>query len=742
MKLPALLLIVSLSLPCSAEEDKEPEFRPSPLTQSEDFPEKTWKPDDKESWQGPFAEVLRDFLKAGLPDPTGLPYHRITIVTGNCYAGDHGPTEIEAWLLPGEEKSPHFAIAWNGLVYPVLDDRGDADLKATVAKILKAGEKDRASWFESADEATLVTPTSLSLIHGLYLTRLGFPDAAKHVLEEREADRRMSPLKEELAVGWTWSHLDRAISAHMRGDSKMVLASAAGLKRSIAGLKTSLGTADPMFGQSDHWIEQAEQLSQEATRRMKAGKTGSLDEKAFLSSKPGTEALIEALDRIQMSQISQPGDVPLWESPIVLALAEKGDDAVEPLITCLESDTRLTQSVHFWRDFHKSRTVLGVHEAALHALQALLQGGFFQLASTGDSLTGRGDQYRKELAAGIRSNWEKYGKQTGPRRSYQVLLDDAAGIDGWLDAAGALFHPTRYDADTGEPIPPKGPIPGEVLRERKDPSVSDLLEKGLAGVEKAADDGDEESGRARMAFLAILLDWDPARGRAKIAGQTGKWLKNGVWSSEDVHVLTQFLREVADRTPEVLPVFEEMAWTLSPGKYDSWDGQCAFVTQMMLKHGASMKRPATELWTHPDSPWCLKSLRISTLEDVVEHWNRRKLTTTSPFGELLDSLLADDTACGTASLDPGNPRKWTAEVDLEKTTQDVPDDQKFAIKPGTKLSIRRKDVVGRTLKQPRYTSEKPAEPVLEYYWSVEDRDKWLEKLRDELKSAKPGGGDR
>jgi hypothetical protein len=740
MKLPGLLLIVSLSLPCAAEE--EPEFRPSPLTQRETFPEKNWKPDNKESWKGPFAEVLRDFLKAGLPDPIGLPYHRITIVTGNCYCGDNGPIEIEAWLLPGEEKSQRFAIAWNGLVYPVLEDRGDADLKATVAKILKAGEKERASWFESGDEATSVTPTTLTLIHGLYLTRLGFPEAAEHVQKGREASLKTPPLKEELAIDWTWSHFDRAVSAHMRGDSKMVLASVAGVKRAVTGLEATLKSVDPMFGEKNGWIELGGQLAKEAERRLKAGKTGALDEKAFLAGKPGTAELIDALDRIQMSQDGQPGDVPLWESPVVLALVEKGDEAVEPLLACLESDMRLTQSVHFWRSFHKSRTVLGVHEAALYALQALLHGGFFELASTGDSLTGRGDEYRKKLAASIRANWEKYGKQTGPRRAYQILLDDAAGIDGWLDAAGTLFHPVRHDDETGDPIPPKGPMPGEVLREKNDPSVCELLEKRLAGVEKAADDGDEESGRARMAFLAILLDWDPARGRAKIAAQTAKWLKDGVWSSENTRVLTEFLREVADRAPEVLPVFEEMSWTLSPGKYEGWGHNCGFVTQMQLKYGASMKRPAADLWTHPDSPWCLKSARVSTLEDVVEYWSDQKLTATPPFRDLLGSLLADDTACGTASLDSEKPGEWTADVDFEKTTRKVPDDNKFTLKPGSQLSIRRKDVVGRTLMEPRYVGEKPAEPVLDYYWSLEARDKWLEKLRTELKSAsspKKGG---
>ena len=471
MKLPALLLIATLSLPCAAEE--EPEFRPSPLTQREDFPEKNWKPDAKESWQGPFAEVLPDFFKAGLPDPAGLPYHRITIATGNCYDGDNGPTEVEAWLLPGEEKAPRFAIAWNGLIYPVIEDRGEADLKATVAKILKVGEKERASWSEAGSEGSTVSPTSLTLFHGLYLTRLGFPEAAKQVQEGRETTPKTPPLKEELAIDWTWSHFDRAISAHMRGDSKMVLASVAGLKRAVTGLESTLKAVDPMFGKNNDWVELGDQLAKEATRRQKSGKTGALDIKAFLASKPGTAELIDALDRLQMPQDGQPGDVPLWESPVVLALVEKGNEAVEPLLACLESDTRLTQSVHFWRSFHKSRTVLGVHEAALYALQALLQGGFFELASTGDSLSGRGDEYRKKLAAEIRTNFEKYGKQTGPGRAYHILLDDAAGIDGWLDAANALFHPVRYDDETGDPIPPKGPIPGEILREKKAPSVSD-----------------------------------------------------------------------------------------------------------------------------------------------------------------------------------------------------------------------------------------------------------------------------
>jgi len=54
--------------------------------------------------------------------------------------------------------------------------------------------------------------------------------------------------------------------------------------------------------------------------------------------------------------MGQPGWVNLSEDPIVAALTQEGDPAVEPLLDCLEHDKRLTRSVGFGRDFFLGRT--------------------------------------------------------------------------------------------------------------------------------------------------------------------------------------------------------------------------------------------------------------------------------------------------------------------------------------------------------------------------------------------------
>src|SRR6185437_11798304 len=79
-------------------------------------------------------------------------------------------------------------------------------------------------------------------------------------------------------------------------------------------------------------------------------------------------ALIAALDEVNARQFGQPGGVDLGSDSRVQALVEVGDAAVEPLLDVLERDTRLTRSVHFWRDFSHHRSLLGVHEAAYVAL--------------------------------------------------------------------------------------------------------------------------------------------------------------------------------------------------------------------------------------------------------------------------------------------------------------------------------------------------------------------------------------
>ncbi|RYD65549.1 MAG: hypothetical protein EOP83_07175, partial [Verrucomicrobiaceae bacterium] len=455
---PLLLLHCLLVGPATLWADELPAFRESQLTKEAAFPQHRWSASEAEekTWKEPFAGPLKKLLELGLPDPLGLPYHKIEIPTGNCSTGDSGIIPTEGWLLPAEEGKQRHAIAWNGLIYPLMAEKGPADLEAR-AKAAREGKIEEPKWFD-AEEALDVAASGKSLIRTLYFVRLGHEAAARAILPDP-----MMPDKYlgALSADWLWYLYDRAVCAHMRGDPKLALASLDEMKRVYPSLeKWADSSREKPIGDLKGWTSEQEAFRLECKRRIDSGTSGRFDEKAFVVTKPDIAALIGVLDRIAIPQPGQPADVPLWESPVAIELARRGSEAVEPLLRCLESDPRLTQSVHYWRSHHRSRTILGVHEAAIYALQSLLKTNFFQLGSTGDSLSSRNEDYRKELAAAIRANWEKYGKETGPERTYRMLSDDAAGVEAWLDAASALFHPVRYDDETGHQIPPQGPMPG------------------------------------------------------------------------------------------------------------------------------------------------------------------------------------------------------------------------------------------------------------------------------------------
>lgn len=724
----AALLASIMSILGAQEEDAPPDYQLAPHS---DFPTRPWKVSEKEqaSWKGDFAPALSELLRAGLPDPKGLPYHRIVIYTGNAYCGFEGEVETEAWILPSKKGEQIFAIAWNGLIYPVVKDLGEADLNKQVAAMRMAKKEDAADWFDSR-ESTQVRLGTMSVIHVLYLTRLGFPDAAQHVLAMRDMPVKTPDLKEELILQWIWNLYERSIIAHMRGDPNLALASLAVFKKATSALEKSLGANDPMFGYVASWKEDVTVLEAECQRRLKSGKVGYFDEKAFAAKAQTVNELIGALDRIALSQDGQPGDVPLWESAIVKRLVAMGDDAVEPLLICLEKDTRLTQSVHFWREHHKSRTVLGVHEAALYALQSLLQTSFFELVSTGDSLSGRGADYRRQLAKSVRENWEKYGKTAGPIRSFKILQDDLAGMDAWIQAGEALLPQVDYDEEKGEYVPRKGPPPGEPLRVLANPSVSDLLLKRATTVadEKPSDRSDPR----RNAFImhAILLDWDQERGRVAIKQLAAGLLKDDAWMQEDVSLLQDFINDVAEKAPEIFPVFEAMAWWLQPSKYAGTNHRSAFLTDFMRKHAKSLQR--NDLWTSPESPWCLHQLYFGPLQDVISCWKERDLLKTSPFKEHVRDLLRDDSKCGQIVIKEEKPTVWRHEY-FDAIDHEIPKNAKLGLKPGETMAVRRKDVVAQVLTERDGMEKKQDDSSFAYYWPVQNRDEFIARLLEKMK---------
>jgi hypothetical protein len=150
--------------------------------------------------------------------------------------------------------------------------------------------------------------------------------------------------------------------------------------------------------------------------------------------------LIDRLDQIDAQQMGQPGGVAMVFDPRVQAIVRIGDPAVPALIQVIDSDERLTRSVHFWRDFSRDRTVLGVREAALEAAMTILGTQFFEIVATGDDFTGRGKNEAGQMAARLKAYWNQYGKRPFDERMMAILTQPGTTFQAKREAARNLAH--------------------------------------------------------------------------------------------------------------------------------------------------------------------------------------------------------------------------------------------------------------------------------------------------------------
>jgi hypothetical protein len=187
--------------------------------------------------------------------------------------------------------------------------------------------------------------------------------------------------------------------------------------------------------------KQTQQIVDDLKRRQKTGAFGKSPDKSWPDGFDSWTAakkaawLIDSLDEVDAKQMGQPGGVDLAGDRRVEALIRLGDATVPALLDAFEKDDRLTRSVHFWRDFARSRTVMTVREAELTALMSILQVQFFKSASTGDNFTARGESVAKATAEKLREYWKMYGALPFDERMMKVLSDPKASFERRREAA-------------------------------------------------------------------------------------------------------------------------------------------------------------------------------------------------------------------------------------------------------------------------------------------------------------------
>jgi len=747
-------------------------------------------PQQDSPWQAPSMKLPKVFVSAtvvlfrqGLADPRGCEYREIEVATGSCWSGDAGVHKVHGWVLPAEKgKEERFAVCWNGLVYPVVRIGEKADPSSDAAKIIDVDEERRAKharerpdhpfqrYRHATPEATSASHESMLPLKACLLLRLGEADLAERLWTawttgmQQNINDDATHLQDPyimLATDWLWALFDRAVCVHMRGDDNLALASARMLvpiwdavekeseRRGIKRPYSQHGEDKPKYLRFLDPIH-ALLADQERRARVPEGNAPSVKDTKSVSPEARIAELIKDLEEVSARQMGQPGGVSLGEDPRVSSLIREGNAAVEPLLDCLENDTRLTRSVHFHRDFLRHRSLIAVHEAAYVALSGILKTSFFSAASTGDDLSSRGEKGRKAVAANIRAYWKRFKDIPLEERWYQILANDKVPPDHWLQVARNIVRPTNVNVTPGSmfgtgwvTVPQRKPgekpkLRGEVLRGKRDPSVTELMAKrveSLSVKEKPTSSTDMVRMHKACELALLLTKWDLTASLQTLNALSDRcrtlhargW-NSGGWNSQ---ILAKYFVEMTHKraaagNTAALDEYARWLQKLEPKQIKDYLKDVFCPLWIHLDH-PTIAATAEWVFNSADSPWAdlikpdKQAMGYHT-KDLFE----TPLVCVPAFRRHLIRHLGNPHKAGTALVHA------SGSIDIKVTggwstgTLSYPDDP-LCPAPGTKVTFRVCDVYAHLL------ASLPGTPWFKLYWPEEELNRAVSKCASFLR---------
>jgi hypothetical protein len=756
--------------------------RPSPTRATGLLPrpprqDEAWTPPES-GIPGAFVDAARALFEQGLADPRGCAYRDVELAgQAEAYRGlVKRPPATHAWVLPFDVTGgPRSAVAWNGLVYPVTRLGPAADLEADIQALVKpfeaparGGERQVRRYQFSRDpmggpsSGDLVTAwqDEFTPIKAILLLRLGRGDLAKLVWkaglgwpptanEGVPAEDRA--LYANLAADWEWALLDRAASAHSRGDDPLALASLRELARIRPLIQARSVLAEPPPGAGPRnrpgvlpvpvavdFLVQLPQFLADQERRAREPKRVPAIEATFRDRAARIAALIRDFDQVSQRPFFLPGRANPAGDASVQSVIKEGDAAVEPLLDCLERDDRLTRTVDR-DDRHRSRYihVQGVDEAAYAALVSIL--GTRELGPQARFYGGRSDRLRrKAVAAEIHDYWQK-NRGLGPvERLFRTLADDAATPEQWLDTAEALAQPNDVRGRGGSYVTPYrfgGGVPpprGEPLRGRANPSITELMARRTREIDPPdgppASSFDVPKANRMASFLAA---WDlkgslptlKARVARCAAILGGKEAKSNGYEGLAAEIARFTTLRVKGGDAAALDDYAAWARTTRPPVY-------GFFAPEMFE----------PLWKYPDHP-AIAAASIALFDDPASPWvplfrpgdsgwgelgSRSDIITSpmlgaAPFRKQVLAGLADDRPAGSVQCDAAG--KVT--IVLDKSLSMLPTfhaADPHRPRPGLSMPLRMRDNYAWKLK------EVGGFPRFELYWPPELRDRTIAEV--------------
>jgi hypothetical protein len=616
-----LLVLLALAAVCPSVQGEAPEIVPP--FRDPALPE---PPRQKQAWQAPELGLPADFISAisllfeeGFADPRGCPYHAIKVAVSTRYSDISRVVTTHGWLLPEKEGNRHrCAICWNGLVYPTVSIGDKVELKTDVEALLSAHPKEvpemQRLWGECNEALSLASCRSGDLSVALLL-RLGEDKLALRLwgahyslLQQPGQAGPRSHRYVGLASSWAQIQLQRAASAHQRGDDALALLD---LRRLSAFAEAATreargrGFLPPEQSLFDSSLDQLPALLADQERRAKQGAREPL-----VCMGPGRHpepsrriaGLIARLEEVDTVVTSHVETFDPERSPILKALISEGEAAVEPLLDCYEKDQRLTRSTQFSDILSPIGQIQPVHEAALITVLRLLDELAFDrhLDRVLPRHHNKQDE-RKRVAEALRQSFRAAKRLSVADRWFRVLADDRAKPELWQSAALILCRQkyvrekqtneewSAWAAHREGAARTPQPLRGEPLRSRTDPSVTDLLLKRF----KQCEEQYKEWLAWPLAEWASSSDVFALRELTRHYWETGNGTLYGSFieariRAGDRDALDEYVAQIAKARPAML-------------QDDTWGH---LFQPMRLHHGhPGMAAASEQLFNNPNSPW-------------------------------------------------------------------------------------------------------------------------------------------
>ena len=648
------------------------------------------------------------------------------------------------------------AVCWDGLVRPVWSAGALVDLDTDVKRQAERIKKFRESHSPRFDGTTtwsfrFGTDDDLAGIHDYapiklcILLRLGRADlaeslfAAGTIWTPGTAGRDLTDYQIDyttLAVDWAESAFRLMIDSHVLGDDPIALdlarrltkfraavdlqADAMGFPRRLQPTRPG-GRAGDRFG----FLRQLDEIRLDQERRA-ATPRGPVPKKD-VDPKARVDALIRDLDLIaETPQIN--GYATPTRSARVDELAAEGDAAIEPLLKALETDDRLTRTVSNGRGSYIERTVHHVQEAEFAALERILRTSEFNtlrpvfLKQTSENLAAK-----KSAADTIRKAWEKTRSVPPVERWYRTLTDDSAAPARWVEACGMIALP---ESKLGWPSPRTIGLPsrGEALRERKDPSVTELMIRRARQMRTQPVVGGpfNEGFTGACQITSYLLAWDRTavlpllkEMSAACRERSDHFKAEGEYQSVDGHLswaLAQFIRD-RDDLGDASALDDYAAWlrTTTPKMLKYNPGGALIPLYLHPEHPA-VAAAARWMFNDPKSPW-LPIEPEARGEEIpsMRNFFATSLIVAAGFREGTLAALADRSPFGTISM----TRRSTIELKTNRGRTSMSGGsaaQREGMTPGTSVSFRTCDYVASQL------SDLQGCPRFELFWPEARRD--------------------